>query len=454
MPKQKLISIYLFITALVVAAVIGILHYGTSLFPSVESTAIADTKPADHTFLQVLIAMITILFATQIVGRILRYVRQPAVIGEMIGGILIGPSVLGQFFPEVKTFLFPETIFPFISKIAQLGVILYMFVVGLDLDLSILKRRAHSIIAVSYGSMVLPLLLGLGISIIFYTDLAPAGISFSSFSLFLGVAMSITAFPVLARILGDLKIHKSEIGSIALSCAAVADVAAWCLLALAVSIAKTRTIEAIQTFAMTLGFIFLMIFVVRPLFLKALPRLERSQNSRLTLTIVLAIALLCSFFTEFIGIHTIFGAFLFGAILSTEKTLVEDITIKFDDLVKILFLPAFFAYSGLRTQLFLISTLKDLEICALITAVAIVGKFGGTYLVSRWVGFEKRTSTILGTLMNTRGLVELIVLNIGLDLGIISPRLFAMMVIMAIVTTLMTSPLTIWLLPKAIAKAA
>lgn len=396
-------------------------------------------------FLQVLIAIIAILVVSQIVGKLLRYIDQPAVIGEMIGGILIGPSVLGHFFPQLQSLLFPETVLPFISKIAQLGVILYMFIVGLELEVDVFKNKARSILTVAAGSLTLPFLLGLGMAIPLYKGMAPAGITLASFAVFVGVSMCITAFPVLARILGDLKIQKSEIGSIALSCAAIGDVAAWCLLALAVSVAKTQAIDALQTLGLTIAFIVVMIFAVRPIFLKVLTRFD-SEKPRQAMTTVLVITLICSFLTEYIGIHTIFGAFLFGAILSTEKNLAEDIIHRFDDFVKILFLPAFFAFSGMRTQLFLIDSLQDWGICLLITILATIGKFGGTYLVSRAVGFDKKMSSVLGVLMNTRGLVELIVLNIGLDLGIISPRLFAMMVIMAIITTLMTSPLTVRLL--------
>ncbi len=448
MTEQKLITIYATITAAAAIVIIVVMQYGAQLFPLSSNSTPIPPKAEDHTFVHVLLAIITILVFTQLLGRVLRYIHQPAVIGEMIGGILIGPSLLGRFFPEVHAFLFPETIFPFISRIAQLGIILYMFIVGLELELDVLKEKASSILVVAYGSMALPFLLGIAISIPLFKEFAPSGVTFESFAVFMGVAMSITAFPVLARILSSLKIQRTEIGSIALSCAAIGDVAAWCLLALAVSVAKTEAMNALQTFALTIAFIFIMIFIVRPILLKVLARFGQNANPRHALTTVLVITLLCSFLTEYIGIHTIFGAFLFGAILSTEKTLAQDITHRFEDFVKVLFLPAFFAYSGLRTQLFLIDSWQDLQLCALITVLATIGKFGGTFLVSRWVGFDKKMSTMLGILMNTRGLVELIVLNIGLDLGIISPRLFAMMVIMAVITTLMTSPLTVWLLKK------
>jgi Kef-type K+ transport system membrane component KefB len=403
---------------------------------------------------QVLLAIISILVVTQASGKLLRFVRQPAVIGEMIGGILIGPSVLGRFFPQLQTLLFPESILPFINKIAQLGIILYMFIVGLELDTQVLKEKARSIFAIAYGNMLFTFLLGMAVSIPLFREYAPREITFGSFSAFLGVAMSITAFPVLARILSDLKIQKTEIGSIALSCAATGDVAAWCLLALAVSIAKSQIMGALQTVLLAIGFIFLMIYVVRPILLKILSKPKENKNSLRTLATLLVIALVCSFLTDYIGIHTIFGSFLFGAILSTEKNVVQEMSHRFEDLVKALFLPAFFAFSGLRTQLFLIDSWDDWKICALITLLATLGKFGGTYVISRRVGFDKWSSSILGVLMNTRGLVELIVLNVGLDLGIISPRLFAMMVIMAIVTTLMTSPLTVWLLSKSSQKVS
>jgi Kef-type K+ transport system membrane component KefB len=335
----------------------------------------------------------------------------------------------------------PTSIAPFLNVIAQVGVILYMFLVGLELDPKLLRNRGHATIAISHASILAPFLMGAGLAVFLYPTFSPGSVSFTSFSLFIGVAMSITAFPVLARILTDRGIHKSRMGAIALTCAAVDDVTAWCLLALVVSVVQARTAGAVSTVLMALAFIAAMAVVARP----AMVRLTFLYGNRgLTQGVMAAIfvaLLLSALTTDLIGIHAIFGAFALGVIIPHDSSLARELTDRLEDLVIVLLLPAFFAFTGLRTQIGLVNGLDQWIVCALIVAVASAGKFGGGAIAAHLTGLGWRDSSALGVLMNTRGLMELIVLNIGYDLKVIPPELFAMLVIMALVTTFATTPM-------------
>ncbi len=392
--------------------------------------------------LQILIALSVVIVTARAMGAIFKLLGQPPVIGEVVGGLLLGPSFLGTVFPDAYHFLLPPAAAPFLGLIAQLGVIFYMFVVGLELDLKVLRRSGHATLAISHASIAFPFLLGATLALVIYKRMSRPEVSFTSFALFLGVSMSITAFPVLARILTDKKINRSKMGAIALTCAAVDDVTAWCLLAFVVSISQAKIGGAIVTMILTVVYITAMFVVGGPLIRRLIPWLEKFD--RLTeggIAIFFVGLLLSALATEFIGIHAIFGAFLLGAITPHDSRVAKELTDRIDDLVKIMFLPAFFAFTGMRTQVGLLSTSEDWILCLVIIAVATFGKFGGTMAAARLSGLNLRDSAALGILMNTRGLVELIVLNIGLDLKIISPQLFTMLVIMALVTTFMTSPI-------------
>jgi Kef-type K+ transport system membrane component KefB len=330
---------------------------------------------------------------------------------------------------------------PLLGIVAQLGVILYMFVVGLELDLRALGERGRAAVAISHASIVAPFLLGAALALGIYPVLATRDVPFTAFALFLGVSLSVTAFPVLARILTDRKLHKTSLGVVALACAAVDDVTAWCLLALVVGVAQSEVGSALSVAALTLGYIGGMYLIVRPLVARIVPRWETRGLSKGALAAVFAGLLFSSFITERIGIHAIFGAFLLGAVVPHDSRLARELSEKLEAVVTVLLLPAFFAYTGMRTEIGLLSGLQNWLICGVIILVATLGKFGGTLAAARLTGLSWRDSASLGILMNTRGLMELIVLNIGLDLGVISPTLFAMMVVMAIVTTLATSPI-------------
>jgi Kef-type K+ transport system membrane component KefB len=391
--------------------------------------------------MHVLLALVVVIVVARGVGSLFAYFAQPPVVGEIIAGILLGPSVLGRFAPDAQAFLLPKEVAPFLGVLSNVGVILYMFLVGVELDPTLLRKRGHATVAISHASIVTPFLLGAVLALFVYPRLATRDVPFTVFSLFMGVSMSVTAFPVLARILTDRKMHKSRMGVIALTCAAIDDVTAWCLLAFVVSVAQARASGAAITFASALGYIALIVLVARP----AMVRLSRLYGikGRLTqgvMAIVFVALLLSALATDAIGIHAVFGAFALGAVIPHDSGLARELTDRLEDLVVVLLLPAFFAFTGLRTQIGLVTTGDQWIFCALIVVVASVGKFGGSLVAARLTGLGWRDSSALGVLMNTRGLMELIVLNIGLELRVLSPTLFAMLVLMAIVTTFMTTP--------------
>ncbi len=395
----------------------------------------------------VLIALAAVLVTGRLVGLLFRYLGQPPVLGEVVGGIVLGPSLLGQLWPEAQQFVLPAAVAPYLGVIAQLGVILYMFLVGLELNHEVLRERAHATVAISHASIVAPFVLGAALALMLYPPFAGGAASFTSFALFMGVAMSITAFPVLARILTDRGLQRTRLGIIALGCAATDDVTAWCLLAFVVGVAQAQVGGAFLVLGLTAGYIALMFLLVRPLLTRLLARFEHEPVPQGIVAFVLVALLLSALATEAIGIHALFGAFLLGAIIPHDSAVARDLDRKLRDLVTVLLLPAFFAFTGMRTQIGLVSGLEAWLLCGLIIIVATAGKFGGTLAAARATGLGWRDGAALGLLMNTRGLMELIVLNIGLDLRVISPALFAMMVLMALATTMATTPLLQLLTP-------
>jgi Kef-type K+ transport system membrane component KefB len=296
-------------------------------------------------------------------------------------------------------------------------------------------------VAPSHASIIVPFLLGSGLALWLYPLYSSSDVRFVVFALFMGVSMSVTAFPVLARIITDREMQDSSLGTIALACAAVDDVTAWCLFALVVSVARAHTGRVLLTLGLTAGFIFAIFAFVRPAAVRFAQQHARQRQTGQGSIVIACIALLiAALTTQEIGIHALFGAFLVGAVIPYDSPLARDIKQKFEDLVVVLFLPTFFAFTGLRTQIGLVHGVRDWLICLLIVAVASVGKFGGGAIAAWLTGLGWRQAASLGILMNTRGLMELIVLNVGLDLGVLSQTLFAMLVIMAVVTTLATTP--------------
>jgi Kef-type K+ transport system membrane component KefB len=403
--------------------------------------------PQANVLFHVLLALAAVIVAGQLLGRALTWFGQPPVIGEVLAGICLGPSLLGRIAPEVSSYILPAATGPTLGAIAQIGVVLYMFLVGLELSGDLLRGRLRAAVITSHTSIVVPFALGAGLATFLYSRLSAPGVPFVSFALFMGIAMSITAFPVLARILADRRMQHTELGVMALTCAAVDDVTSWCLLAFVVGVTQSTIESAVIVGLLTLGFIAAMFILVRPIARRVVARVDVRGPGRDTIALTLVGVLLSALITERIGVHAIFGAFLFGAVIPHDSRLARLMTDKLESLVTILLLPAFFAFTGLRTQIGLVAGGTALAITALIILVATVGKFGGTLAAARLTGMGWRNAASLGILMNTRGLMELIVLNIGLDLGVISPTLFTMMVIMALATTMATTPVLQWLHP-------
>jgi Kef-type K+ transport system membrane component KefB len=444
--SSRLVALYALTILVAVALFFVIRAFGESLLtPPAGSTAISrepsGTAQID-VLMHVLLALLTIIVTCRVIGSIFRSLHQPPVMGEVLAGIILGPSVLGRVSPDVASFLLPQQqIAPFLGLISQLGVILYMFIVGLELDTTALLRRTHAAVAISHASIVVPFLLGSALALFLYPRLSTGAVPFTVFALVLGVAMSVTAFPVLARILTDRGMSQTPVGVMALTCAAIDDVTAWCLLALVVGVAQSKIGGAVTVIVGATVYVALILLAARPLRQRISRFAPDQELTAGTTAFILIGVLLSALITELIGIHAVFGAFVLGALIPHDSAVAGQITRKMHDIVSILLLPAFFGYAGMRTQIGLVTNAQEWLLCGLIVLVATLGKFGGSMAAARLAGIGWRDASALGVLMNTRGLMELIVLNIGLDLNVISPRLFAMMVLMAVVTTMATAPI-------------
>ena len=395
-----------------------------------------------HPLAILLAQIITIILVARFFGWLFRKIGQPSVIGEMIAGIVLGPSLVGMYFPEYSSILFPKESLGNLQFLSQIGLILFMFVIGMELDLKALKNKANDAVVISHASIIFPFTLGIGLAYFIYKQFAPEGVEFASFALFLGIAMSITAFPVLARIVQERGIHKTKLGTIVITCAAADDITAWCILAAVIAIVKAGSfVSSIYIIAMAIAYVFLMLKVVRP-FLERVGALKNSRSSlsKPVVAIFLLTLIISSYVTEVIGIHALFGAFMAGAIMPDNAKFRSIIIEKVEDVSVILLLPLFFVFTGLRTQINSINDPYLWKVTGLIVLVAVVGKFVGSALAAKFVGQSWRDSLTIGALMNTRGLMELVVLNIGYDLGVLSTEVFTMMVIMALLTTFMTGP--------------
>ncbi len=395
-----------------------------------------------------LVLLLSQIAAVILVSRVLgfgaRALGQPLVIAEMVAGILLGPSLFGWLMPEASATLFPASSMPVLKMLSQLGLVLFMFLVGIELDPKLLRGRERASVFISHSSIVLPFALGFGAAYLLYDSHAPQGVAFLPFALFFGISMSVTAFPVLARILTERRLTRTKVGAIAIACAAVDDVTAWCLLAVVVAIARARGIaDAALTVGLSLTYSLFMLFVARPLLRRAGDKVLAKHGTLTSgwVAAVLFLLLVSAGITEAIGIHALFGAFLFGAVLPREGGLDKILVQKLESVAVLLLMPLFFAFSGLRTRVGLVGGGGEWLLVLGIIALATLGKYGGSTLAARYTGSSWREASAIGVLMNTRGLMELIVLNIGMDLGVITPTLFTMLVIMALVTTFATTPL-------------
>jgi Kef-type K+ transport system membrane component KefB len=392
-----------------------------------------------------------VLAVCRVVGWLFQRIGQPKVVGEMFAGIMLGPSLFGWMAPHLSAYLFPPSSLGFLNALSQVGVVVFMFLVGLGINPRELKKEGHAAVLTSHVSITAPFVLAAFLALFLYPRLSDDSVAFTSFALFMGAAMSITAFPVLARILAERDMLSSRLGTVAIACAAVDDVTGWCILAYIVVLIRSAhsstsiwlTIAGIMVFGLA------MIHGVRRL-LRGFERAYRKKGalSENLMALMLLLVLASALFTEYLGIHLLFGAFLMGAIMPKESRFVRYVLDRFETITVTLLLPLFFAFTGLRTNIAAVKGPEMWMYCGLIILVATAGKLGGSTLASWLSGMPLREAAGLGTLMNTRGLMELVILNIGLDIGVISPALFSMMVMMALVTTFMTTPVLSLICPK------
>ncbi len=400
----------------------------------------------------VLAQILIVIGLSRLVGLAFRSLKQPQVIGEIVAGIMLGPSLLGWIAPTWAMGLFPLESIPFLNILSQIGLIFFMFLIGLELNPQYLKGNIKVAVLISHVSILVPFSLGSIIALFLYPHVSDNSVSFTAFAMFLGASLSITAFPVLARIITENNLQNSQLGTLALTCAAVDDVTAWCLLAMTIAVTRSNNVvEAVPTILLSVAYITLMLTVGRFFLTKFSTHYAQAGHmSQSVLAIIYSLVVVSALITEWIGIHLIFGAFLLGVIMPKNGQMAREIAEKTEDFVLVFLLPIFFAYSGLRTQIGLLNEPILWLLTLIVLVAAIAGKYIGTYTAARVGGFNHRDSSALGWLMNTRGLTELIVLNIGLSLGVISPLLFTILVIMALVTTFMTSPLLEWTYPKSL----
>lgn len=453
--NAKKIGFYFSVIGLFALFIYGVMQKGADLEVGrdIISSASSDSNywndfviGLQHSFahpLAVLLGQIVvIIIVARLFGHFARNVRQPAVVGEVIAGIVLGPSLLGLYFPDLASTLFPVQSLPNLQLLSQIGLILFMFVIGMELDLKVLRNKAHDAVVVSHASIIVPFALGVGFAYFTYNTFAPQNINFTSFALFMGIAMSITAFPVLARIIQERGIQKTKLGTLVITCAAADDITAWCILAAVIAIVKAGSFgSSLFIMAMAIGYVFVMLKVVKP-FLKRIGDLHASREtlSQPIVAIFFLTLILSSYVTELIGIHALFGAFMTGAIIPENAKFRNVFIEKVEDVSVVLLLPLFFVFTGLRTQIGLLNDPSLWMTTGIVILVAVTGKFFGSAIAARFVGQSWKDSLSIGALMNTRGLMELVVLNIGYDLGVLTPEVFAMMVIMALITTMMTGP--------------
>lgn len=423
-------------------------HYATGTISMAQQTSFEMfrqfiTANLHHPLTILLFQIIAVLLMVRLFGFLFSYIGQPGVIGEIVAGIVLGPSVLGFFFPDAFHFLFPASSLTNLELLSQVGLILFMFVIGMELDFSVLKNKINETLVISHAGILVPFFLGILSSYWIYEEYASSHTPFLPFALFIGISMSITAFPVLARIIQERNMAKTQLGTLTIASAANDDVTAWCLLAIVIAISKAGTFaSALYSVGLAIAYIAVMFLLVRP-FLKKVGEVYANKEAinKTFVAFILLILIISSCITEVIGIHALFGAFMAGVVMPSNIGFRKVMMEKVEDISLVFFLPLFFAFTGLRTQIGLINSPELWGVCALLVTVAIAGKLGGCAIASRLVGESWKDSLTIGTLMNTRGLMELVALNIGYEMGILPPSIFVILVIMALITTFMTTPL-------------
>ncbi|WP_157558100.1 cation:proton antiporter [Niabella aurantiaca] len=454
MQRYRNLLFYVLTVAAAIAIIWWILTMGGQLQSQKNIKSIIESKPAlgvpftailRHNIREplaiLLLQIFVILLAGSLMGFLFKKIRQPRVIGEMAAGILLGASFLGYYFPDVSAFVFPPQSLGNLNLLSQIGLVLFMFIVGLELDLSLLKGKTNAAVMISHTSIIVPFTLGVAAAYFTYEQFAPGGVQFISYALFIGISLSITAFPVLARIIQERNLSKTNLGVLAITCAAADDVTAWCILALVIAVVKAGSAwSALYTILLSVAYILLMLKVLRPLMEQYY---KKSNGGKLTtpfIAVCMIILIASAYLTDAIGIHALFGAFVAGMIMPADMKFRVQLIEKIDSVALLLLLPLFFVSTGLKTEIALLNNATLWGVCIVIFIIAVIAKFGASAAAARFTGQTWSESLQLGALMNTRGLTELVVLNIGYDLGVISREIFTVLVIMALSTTLMTGP--------------
>ncbi|MFL6136587.1 MAG: cation:proton antiporter [Frankiaceae bacterium] len=446
---RKAVGVYLLLVVLPAIGVVVSLRYGSHLHGATGHQDRSAQTATPDVFGRLLITLPVVLIACRLAGELIARVGQPAVMGEIVAGVLLGPSLLGWAWPAAYAWLFPSFITASLNSLAQLGLVLFMFLVGYELDLVVVRRRSYLAAVVSHVSIALPFLAGVLLALGMYRTFAPSGQSFLAFALFLAASMSITAFPVLARILADRGLTETSLGSLALACAAVDDVSAWTLLAMVTAIVKAGSLVKVGwTIMLAVLFFIAMVVVARPLIARWLspgqahgPATTATGSDMVVLSALLGGIMLSSAVTNEVGIHPIFGAFLLGAILPRRTPQIERAVGQMRTFAVAFLVPLFFVYTGLHTKLALLGGHAWLwTVCLIVTMAAMVSKWTGSTIASRATGLDWAESMSIGALMNCRGLTELVVLNVGLSLGVINLTVFAMLLVMTLLSTFLTAP--------------
>lgn len=443
--------IYLLVTVLSLLGIWQLIEMGRALehLPAQQNGSDAAFSLSEHLsshlhhpIARLLLQILSIMFVARTVGWLMSRLGQPSVIGEILAGIMLGPSLLGWLLPEFSAYLFPPASLPALQSLSQVGLVLFMFIVGMELDINVVKKSGSSSLLISHAGIFLPYLLGVYAAYVLYERFAPPGVAFASFALFMGIAMSITAFPVLARIIQERGLNKKPIGTLVLTSAAIDDVTAWCLLVLVITFVNATSVWGfVVTAVLTASFLFVGFGILRPLLQRLASRFYvRETVNRNVFSFLMAIVLMGAFSTEVIGIHPLIGAFTAGVIIPQNPAFRHVLQNKIEDVSLVLLLPLFFVFTGLRTNIGVLLNPELWQTSLLIIGLAVSGKFIGTGLAAKISGQSWKDSLYVGALMNTRGLMELIVLNIGYDLGVLSTELFSIMVVMALFTTFMTGP--------------
>ncbi|MFJ8959752.1 cation:proton antiporter [Lentzea sp. NPDC102401] len=381
---------------------------------------------------RILLAMAVLTVAVRVVGWLVSKIGQPRVLGEIVAGILLGPSVLGLVWPGLMAHLFPPQVITGLNVLAQTGLVMFMFLVGLEIDVKSLRGQGRKVTVISHASLLVPIALAVPLAVWLYPRFGQRTDELA-FVLFFAAAMAITAFPVLSRLLRESDLLSTRVGVVSLVCAAINDIYAWIMLAVVVAVAKSAGSEdVVRTLVLSIVYVVVMLAVVRPLLRKL---------GHPSIWVMVAVAILSAWTTDQIGIHAIFGGFLAGAVMPRDPEWQRDVEAKLESIISVLLLPMFFGLVGLSTRIDQLTTAALWLTALLVVVVATAGKLGGATVAARLTGDRWTESLLIGVLMNTRGLTEVVILTVGVQLGVVSPALFTIMVLMALVTTFMAAPL-------------